>query len=422
MGWPGTQLRTNTAARVGLAAVAVVAAAEVAVWLLRPEDDPVEPAPVSESDYFAEGQLERARDYRSGQRWLAVAAIGAESAVLLVLALGRPAPARRALDRLGRRPVIGAAAAGAGIALLLDAASLAPRLAAHERAVDFGLSSQSLGPWLWDVGRGAAIGAALTAAGAALLIALMRRFGARWWIPGSAAVAALAALMVWVAPVVLNPIFNRFDALPSDSRLRAEILELADRAGVDVGDVYRVDASRRTRTLNAYVDGIGSTKRVVLYDNLIEGTGPAELRSVVAHELGHVAHDDIPRGIAFVALVAPFGLLLARELAAPLARRTGAQTGTPSALPVYFLGIAVAAFVLSVPGNQLSRKVEASADEFALELTGDPRALIDLQERLAAANLSDPDPPAAFEFLFGTHPSTVDRIGAAVAYERDQRF
>jgi STE24 endopeptidase len=170
------------------------------------------------------------------------------------------------------------------------------------------------------------------------------------------------------------------------------------------------------------VDGIGSTKRVVLYDNLIEGTAPAELRSVVAHELGHVAHDDIPRGIAFVAVVAPFGLLLARELAAPLARRTGAQTGTPSALPVYFLGIAVAAFVLSVPGNQLSRKVEASADEFALELTGDPRALIDLQERLAAANLSDPDPPAAFEFLFGTHPSTVDRIGAAVAYGRDQRF
>jgi STE24 endopeptidase len=417
MGWPGTQLRKNTAARVGLAAVAVVAAAEVAVWLLRPKDDPIDPAPVSETDYFSEGQLERARDYRSGQRWLALAAIGAEGAVLLVLAVGRPAPARRALERLGSRPLLGAAAAGAGIALVVQVASLAPRLAAHERAVDFGLSSQSLGPWLWDVARGAAIGAALTAAGAALLIALIRRFSARWWIPGSAAVVAIAALMVWLAPVVLNPIFNRFDALPSDSRLRAEILELANRAGVEVGDVYRVDASRRTTTLNAYVDGLGSTRRVVLYDNLIEGTERPELRSVVAHELGHVAHDDIPRGIAFVALVAPFGLLLAREVASPLARRAGAPAGTPAALPAYFLGIAVASFVLAVPGNQLSRKVEASADEFALELTGDPRALIDLQERLAAANLSDPDPPATFELLFGTHPSTVDRIGAAVAYQ-----
>jgi STE24 endopeptidase len=421
MGWPGTQLRTNTAARVGLAAVAVVAAAEVAVWLLRPKEDPIEPVSVSESDHFTPQQLERARDYRSGQRRLALAAIGAEGAVLLVLALGRPAPARRALERLGGRPVLGAAAAGAGIALVVQAASLAPRLAAHERAVDFGLSSQSLGPWLWDVARGAAIGAALTALGAALLVALIRRFPVRWWIPGSAAVVAITALMVWVAPVLLNPIFNRFDALPSDSRLRAEILELANRAGVEVGDVYRVDASRRTTTLNAYVDGLGSTRRVVLYDNLIEGTERPELRSVVAHELGHVANDDIPRGIGFVALVSAFGLLLARELSTPLTRRAGAPAGTPAALPAYFLGIAVASFVLTVAGNQLSRKVEARADEFALELTGDPRALIDLQERLATANLSDPDPPAAFEFLFGTHPSTVDRIGAAVAYQVGER-
>ncbi|MET0730770.1 MAG: hypothetical protein ABWZ03_06210, partial [Solirubrobacterales bacterium] len=176
MGWPGTQLRANTAARIGLAAVAAVAVAEVAAWLLRPGEDPIDPAPVSESDYFSEAQLERAHDYRSGQRWLALGAIGAQGAVLLVLAVGRPAPARRALERLNRRPVLGAAAAGAGIALLMDAASIAPRLVAHERAVDFGISSQSLGPWLWDVGRGTAIGAALTAAGAAILIALVRRF------------------------------------------------------------------------------------------------------------------------------------------------------------------------------------------------------------------------------------------------------
>jgi STE24 endopeptidase len=422
MGWPGTPLRTNAAARVGLAAVAAVVVAEVAVWLLRPGQDPIEPAPVSESDYFAESQVERAREYRTPQRWLALAAIGAEGAVLLVLAIGRPAPSRRALERLGRRPVLGAAAAGAGIALLVEAASLAPRLAAHERAVDFGLSSQSLGPWLWDVGRGAAIAAGLTAAGAALLIALIRRFEARWWIPGSMAAVAITAVMVWLAPVVLNPIFNRFDALPSDSRLRAEVLELARRAGVDVGDVYRVDASRRTTTLNAYVDGLGPTKRVVLYDNLIEGVERDELHSVVAHELGHVAHDDIPRGIAFFAIVAPFGLLFARELAAPLARRAGAPAGTPLALPAYFLGIAAASFVLAVPGNQLSRQVEASADTFALELTEDPQGLIDLQQRLAETNLSDPDPPDVFEFLFGTHPPTVERIGAAVAYGRDQRF
>jgi STE24 endopeptidase len=420
MRWPGTPLRT-TAARVGVAAVAMVVVAEGAVWLLRPGQEPIEPAHVSEAGYFDQAQLERARAYRSGQRWLAFAVLGAEGLVLVALAVGRPASARRLLGRLGSRPVLGAAAAGAGMALLIDAVALAPRLGAHERAVDYGLSTQSLDSWLWDAGRGAAIGAALAAAGAALLIALMRRFPKRWWLPGSAAVVAVAVVFSWVAPVVLGPIFNRFDALPEGSRLRAQVLDLARRGGVDVGEVYRVDASRRVTTLNAYVDGLGSTKRVVLYDNLIDRADRPELSSVVAHELGHVAHDDIPRGIAFVAIVAPLGLLFARELGGALARRGGAAPGTPAALPAYVLSLSIAALVLSVPGNQLSRQVEASADTFALELTHDPEALIDLQQRLAETNLSDPDPPGVITFLFGTHPPTIDRIGAAVAYERGER-
>ena len=114
---------------------------------------------------------------------------------------------------------------------------------------------------------------------------------------------------------------------------------------------------------------------------------------MVAHELGHVAHDDIPRGLAFVAIVAPLGLLFARELGGALARRAGADPATPAALPAYPLALSLAVLVLSVPGNQLSREVEASADAFALELTDDPQALIDLQLRLAETNLSDPDPP-----------------------------
>src|SRR5918996_30608 len=345
MAWPGTPLRTGAAARVGLAAVAMVVVAEVAVWLLRPGQHPIDPVPVSEADYFDQAQLERARDYRSGQRWLALAAIGAEGLVLVVLAVGRPAPARRALERLARRPPLGAAAA----------------------------------------------------------------------------VAAIAVVGTWVAPVVLGPIFNRFDALPDDSKLRAQVLALAERAGVDIGEVYRVDASRRGTTLNAYVDGLGPTKRVVLYDNLIDRAERPELRSVVAHELGHVAHDDIPRGIAYVALVAPLGLLFVREVSSALVRRTGAPPGTPAALPAYALSLSIAVFVLNVPGNQLSRQVEASADSFALELTADPEALIDLQQRLAATNLSDPDPPEPFKFLFGTHPPTIERIGAALAYEQGER-
>jgi STE24 endopeptidase len=194
------------------------------------------------------------------------------------------------------------------------------------------------------------------------------------------------------------------------------VLELADRADVDVGQVYRVDASRRTNAVNAYVIGLGHSKRVVLYDNLIDDADRAELEGVVAHELGHVAHHDVRRGILFVALVAPAGMLVVALAGTALARRGGARTGTPAGLPAYALTLTLVAFAVGLAGNQLSREIERSADAFQLVLTDDPQALIDLQRRIATTNLSDPDPQNALDDVLRSHPSTVQRIGAALAY------
>ena len=412
------RLPRSAAARVGLAAVAMIVAAEVAVILLAPGAEPLDALPVEAGDHFDETHIDGARSYRTGQAWLMLAALGIQAAVLLGLIFGRPAAARRALGRLGSRPVLGAALAGAAIILVLGVAALPPRIVAHERAVDVGVSTQALGPWLWDAARSTAISAALAALACALLVAFLRRWPRRWWVPGAAAVVAIAIAYSWVAPVVLGPIFNRFEALPEGSALRAEVIELAERADVDVGEVYVVDASRRGTRESGYVAGLGSTKRVVLYDNLVENAPPEEVRLVVAHELAHVAHDDIPRGIGFVAIVAPFGLLFVRELGGALARRGGTEPGTPVALPAYVLAFGIASLVLGIAGNQLSRQVEASADTFTLELTGDPETMIDLQRRLSEANVSDPDPPAVLTFLTRTHPPTVERIGIALAYER----
>ncbi len=402
--------------RVGVAAVAMVLVAEAAVWLLRPRDRPIEPAPVSESDYFTPAQIERGRTYSEGQRWLFVAALGAQGVVLAALALRSPGPVRRRLERLGRRPVLGAAVAGAGLSVAVGIAALPPAIAAHERAVDYGVSTQSLGSWLADSAKAAGITALLAAGGAGLLIALVRRYPRAWWIPASPVVAALAVVFVWLAPVVLAPIFNRFETLPEDSRARADVMALGRRAQVDIGEVYRVDASRRVTSLNAYVDGIGPTKRVVLYDNLLRRAERPELRSVVAHELGHVAHDDVPRGLAYLALVAPLGLLFSAELGRALARRSGIDATGPAAVPAYALGLAFASLVLGTVGNQLSRKVEASADDFALHVTNDPEALIQVQRRLTLSAVGDPDPPGIVTALLRTHPPAVERIGAAVAY------
>jgi STE24 endopeptidase len=414
-------MRRTTLVRAGAAAVGMVLIAEAGTWLLRPRPAPISPAPVSASDYFTQAEIDRGRDYDNGQLWLYAGGLAIEMIVLVGAASGRPRIVRAALARAGGRPVLGAAAVGAGLSVAVAVASLPVGIAAHERAVDFGISTQDLGSWLGDAAKQAAIGAVIAAPIAAGFAALVRRLPRAWWIPGSVLAVGIGAVMTWLAPVVLAPLFNRFEALPKGSPARAQVLELAKRAGVDVGNVYRVDASRRVRSLNAYVDGIGSTKRVVLYDNLIKGTDRAQLSSVVAHELGHVKHDDILRGLAFVALAAPLGLLFARSVGEPLSRRTGFAPGSPGSIPAYALGLALASLAIGIVGNQLSRQVEASADSFALDETHAPKPFIQLQRKLALSSVSDPDPPAIPQFLLGSHPTTVDRIGEALAWENGAR-
>lgn len=405
--------------RLGATAVAAVVVAEAAAWLLRPRD--IEhPVHADENAYFSHEELTKARDYASGQRLILVGSLVAEGAVLVLLATGRPAVTRRALDRLAARPVLGGAAAAAGLSVVVAVVTVPFGIAAHERSVDVGLSTQSLGGWFGDWTKATAIGAILAGLVGSFALGLMRRFGGRWWIPGSVAVVIAAGILTWLAPVVLAPLFNKFERLPA-GQARSDVLALARKAGVDVGQVYRVDASRRTTAINAYVNGIGSSKRVVLYDTLLNDLNRGERSSVVAHELGHVHGNDIQRGLLFVAIVTPLALIFASGMAAAIARRRGAEPGQPAYLPAFALAIALTSFVIGIAGNQLSRAVEARADTFSLQLTNDPSGMIELQQQLADRNLSDPDPPGVFTFLFGTHPPAVDRIGAALAWEQGKR-
>ena len=181
-------------------------------------------------------------------------------------------------------------------------------------------------------------------------------------------------MFVWIAPVVLAPIFNKFEPLPEASARAPTSWSSADEAGVDIGEVYRIDASRRVTSLNAFVDGIGSSKRVVLYDNLLDaGRAAASCARSSPTSSATSPTTTSGRGIAYVAIVAPFGLLFIRELALAIARRRGRRPGVAGGGADLHAGAhASPSIVLGVPGNQLSRKIEASADEFALELTDDP--------------------------------------------------
>jgi STE24 endopeptidase len=396
--------------RLPVAFVVAVAAATAATFLLRPRGV-IEPVPVEAQQYFTASQLDRADDFQSLQRLLGLAGLGVGIGTLAVLAFRPP---RRLLARLESRPLIGGAAAAAGISLVLVVTGLPIRAWMRARALDVGLATQSWPDWAVDVVKAAGIGAVTAAIGGLVAMALVRRFPRHWWAPAALIVVVYGVVTIWLYPILIDPVFNRFERLPA-GKLRSDVLQLADRAGVDVGEVYRVDASRRTTAANAYVIGLGHSKRVVLYDNLIEDFKPGEVHTVVAHELGHQKHDDLLRGLAWLAIVAPAGTFLVQVLSQRLAGRE--WLGTPAALPAIALALALVSLGLGCASNVLSRRVEASADTFALRLTDDPKDFIDFQRRISVQNVGDPDPPRWYHDLFGTHPTTLERIGAGVAVE-----
>jgi STE24 endopeptidase len=408
--------------RVGLplaVGIAVVAAG-AATFALLPRSELIDPVPVAATDYFSTSQLDRIHDYRGPQRWLGIGDLLVGGGTLALIALRPPRRLRRALERGEARPILVAAAAGGALSVVLVVVSLPLSVVAEQRARDYGLSTQDWGGWFGDLAKSTGIGVVFAGIGGALLMALIRRFPRAWWAVGAAGAVVLSAVFVSYGPVVIDPLFNKFTAL-ENSPLRSEILALAHKDGVDVGQVYRIDASRRTTGANAYVNGLGHTKRVVLYDNLLNDFSPDQVESVVAHELGHVKHRDVPRGILWLAIVAPAGMLVIQRLTerlAPSEARAGTRSAGPAVLPAAALSIAVVSFLLGVPGNVLSRQVERAADGHALHLDGNTAAFIAVERKLALQNLGDPDPPGWLQLLFGTHPSTVDRIGYALGWAR----
>jgi STE24 endopeptidase len=311
-----------------------------------------------------------------------------------------------------QRPLAAGALGGAALSLALTAAPLPLSALMRKRALDAGLATQPWRGWASDVAKSSAIGAVLAGGGAALALALMRRYGERWWIAGAAGSVAVGTAFTFAGPVVLDPIFNRFTPLPA-GELRNDVLELAAAAGVRVKNVYEVDASRRTTAANAYVNGLGATKRVVLYDTLLRSFTREEARLVVAHELAHVHYRDVPHGLVGLALATPASMLAVARLTSRLDRspRPG-----PATLPALALASGIVSSVATTVSLQLSRAIERRADAFSLSLTGAPEAFISFSRRITLQNLGDPDPPRVLAALLGSHPSTIERIGIAKAY------
>jgi STE24 endopeptidase len=272
----------------------------------------------------------------------------------------------------------------------------------HERR--WGFSTQTTAGWLVDRAKGLAIAIVLTSIAFLGLVGAGRAVPDWWPLVAALGAAALVAALTFVAPVVLEPVFNRFRPL-ADARLAQELRRLAARAGVPVRDVLVADASRRTRKHNAYVSGLGRTRRVVLWDTLLADVAEPELKVVVAHELAHRRFRHVAWGTALGMAGAAGSVLALWAL--------GADAGDPRIVPIATALFAALELAVLPLGAALSRRWERVADRFSIELTGDPAAYERLHYGLARENLADLSPPRAYYLAFHGHPTAPERIAAA---------
>ncbi|RFU22531.1 M48 family metallopeptidase [Geodermatophilus marinus] len=418
-----------SAPRAALVVAAVLGGALTAViwwttpWTVLPEP-PGGRTPVRPEEGLPAGVGALAAEYAAALRPATLASIVLGLATAAVLGL-TPIGAR--LVRGVARPVGGGWAwqvlLGTVVLVVVGRLVTLP-VAAYGEVVRhrYGLSTRSWGLWARDVALSTAIDAALTALSLLVVVGLARRLPRTWWAWTAGGAAALVVVGSFLYPVLIEPAFNRFDPLPP-SELRTDLLALAEENGTPVEDVLVSDASRRTTALNAYVSGFGSTRRIVLYDTTLERLPDDEIESIVAHELGHVATDDVLAGTVMGALGAAAAVALLGRLLAwtPLLRRAGATSSAdPRVVPLTLLLLTLGSLLSAPVQNLVSRHVEARADLHALELTGDAGAFIAMQDRLAETNLSDPDPPAAWQWWFGSHPTGPQRVAFALDWQRLQ--
>jgi len=403
-----------------LVACLVAAAVVVLVTVPFPVVDGLDPQ-VDVARDFTAAQLAREEAFHSALRPWGLGSLAVSVLVAAVLAL-TPVGTRLMAAMPGHwavRTALGTAA----LMLLVRLLALPLDVRAEQVLREYGLSTQTWPGWLDHQARGLGVGLVMTLVLLVPLLALARRLPDGWWAPGAAVAALLVVLGSFVYPVVVEPAFNRFTALEAGP-LRDDLLELARRDGVPVKEVLVADASRRTTALNAYVSGFGSTRRIVVYDTLLEKATDREVELVVAHELGHAKRNDVLVGTVVGALAAAAGVCALFLLlgSGRVLRAIGAESaGDPRVVPLLLLlGAAVPLLVAPVT-NLVSRHVEARADLHSLELTGDVGTFVESERRLATTNLSDLRPNPLLYAFFASHPSAPERIAFARAWAEERR-
>ncbi len=282
----------------------------------------------------------------------------------------------------------------------------------------FGQSTQDLRGWIIDQLKGLPIAALFGLLALEVIYLVLRSFPQTWWLWAAGFALVFSVLLSILAPVVLMPLFNKFVPLGEEyAELSRRLVALAEKAGTRVRGVYKFDMSRRTKSANAALTGLGATRRIILGDTLLNEFTTDEIETVLAHELGHHVHRDIPTGIVLETVITLVGFWLASLFLAWGVRAFGFQNvGDIAALPLLAIALGLYGLITLPLTNAISRWRERRADEYALRATGNAGAFASALTRLANQNLSDADPEPWVEWLFYSHPALGKRIRMARQY------
>ncbi|MBN1497284.1 MAG: M48 family metallopeptidase [Spirochaetes bacterium] len=277
----------------------------------------------------------------------------------------------------------------------------------------FGLSNQTVAAWLIEKMKGAAISVVVGLPVAVVFYVFLKLTGWLWWLWFSMFIFFISVFMARIAPVVIFPIFYRFRELESDE-IRERIGRLLEGQGISISGIYSFNLSKDTKKANAGFTGIGSSKRIILSDTLIERFTPDEIAVVFAHELGHYRKRHIVKSIVLGSASIFLSFFLCGELYRVTLGYLGyEQVYDIAAIPVLLFYLTLFSLVTMPLSNALSRRYEREADRYALDATRDRDAFISTMEKLADMNLADRDPNPVTEFMFYSHPSIKKRIAFA---------
>ncbi|MFS0864083.1 M48 family metallopeptidase [Fredinandcohnia sp. 179-A 10B2 NHS] len=310
------------------------------------------------------------------------------------------------------------------LSLLVEVLSFPIAWISYNVSKSYNITVQSTNSWMKDVLIDFWVNYGLMILIVGVLFWLIRRNEKRWWFHAWLLSIPFSMFLMFVQPVIIDPLYNDFFPL-TNKELESKILELADRADIPADHVFEVNMSEKTNSLNAYVTGIGSNSRIVLWDTTLERLSESEILFIMAHEMGHYVMKHIYFGIAGYLLLTLVGLFIISKLMNVMVKKWGSRFKISSVkdiavLPLFLLLISVLSFVSDPVSNTVSRNQEKAADLYALEMTNDNQAAVTSFQKLAKAGLSQVNPPYLVKLFRYGHPTMLERITYTNEFQKQE--